>query len=85
MNIGKVIGRSIWKATKYVGLTAAGGAVAGVAGVFDPGTLSVLLDIALDGDVASVAVPLVSTLLGGAVGPILAISLQQIYKHRDRM
>lgn len=85
MNIGKVIGKSILKAGKYVGLTAAGAAVAGVAGVFQPETLATLLELSLNDPKLTLLIPLIAQVGGGAVGPVLAIAIQQIYKHRDKI
>ncbi len=86
MNVFKVVGKSLVKGGKYVGLTVAGGAVAGVAGVFDPVALSAVLSNAFSGNVAGLAlIPILSPLLGGAIGPILVVAIQQIYKHRDKI
>lgn len=85
MNIAKVVGKSVLKAGKYVGLSAAAAALAGVAGVFDPAALQILLGQALAGDGAAVYVPIIAQLAGGAAGPFIAIALQQVYKHRDKL
>jgi len=86
MNLFKVIGKSLAKGGKYVGLTVAGAAVAGVAGVFDPAALSGVLTAAFSGDLAALAViPLLVPIVGSAIGPVLAVALQQIYKHRDKV
>jgi len=86
MNPFKVVGKSFAKAGKYVGLTVAGAAVAGVVGVFDPASLSTLLSAAFAGDIAALAIiPILAPLIGGAIGPILTVALAQIYKHRGKI
>lgn len=84
MNVFKGIGKSLGKAGKYVGLTVAGAAVAGVAGVFDPEALSAVLTAAFSGNIAALAlIPILAPIAGGAIGPLLVVTLRQIYKHRN--
>ncbi len=83
LNLLKVVGISILKGGKYVGLTAAGVAVAAASGVFEPVALAQLLGEVLSGPSAAVVIPFVAQALGGALGPVFLIAIQQIYKHRN--
>ena len=75
-------GKSLVKAGKYVGLTVAGAAVMGAAGVFDSASLAQAL---LDAGFSEVLTPFVANYLGPLVGGYLAIALQQLIAHRDKL